>query len=134
MSEILRPTSHALVARFIYGDTYPLTPGSGIVFIGEEDKTSDAYSFEQSEIEYVLQRITPGTLQLMSLLDQNSGNLIFTQGSPDRSWGIGRQLPKGRRQMAIEYGRIQFAGIWRESLQEVHETLQILQKGRTGMN
>ncbi len=144
MSEILRPVPHALIARFIYGDEtkkyavsanqYPLTPGNGIVFVGEEDKTSDAYSFEQSELEYTLRHIQPGTLQLMTLLDQNTGSLFMTRGTPEQSWGINKDVPREKRFVGFELGRLQFAGIWGESIDEVQETLRALQELRRGMN
>lgn len=144
MSEILRPVPHALVARFIYGDDkkqyvvsanqFPLTPGSGIVFLGEEDTTSDAYSFEQSELEYTLRHIQPGTLQLLTLLDQNTGSLFMTRGTQQESWGINKNVPREKRVIGFDLGRLQFAGIWGESKEEVSETLRQLQEMRRGMN
>ena len=144
MSEILKPTPHALVTRFTFEDDtlkhainaeqYFLTPGNGIVFYGEGDKTSIAATFEQSDITYVLQNLEPGSLQLLSILDTTTGGLLFTQGTPETSIGLNRQMPKGQRQMGVTYGRLQFAGIWGESKQEVRETLQRLQAERVRLN
>lgn len=80
MSEILKPSQQALIARFMYEDgeqsrvkqanQYVLNPGEGILFYGDEDKTSVAATFQQSEIVYVLETLQQGshTLQLMALI------------------------------------------------------------------
>lgn len=145
MSEILKPVPHALVARFIYEDAskkhvtqanqYHLTPGEGIVFYGENDLTSIAASFQQPEIEFVLQTILQEqkTLQLLAVLDMHNRGLLLSQG-PERNWGINGNIPKGQRMVGLDYGRMQFAGIWGESQQEVTETLRILQAQRSRLN
>jgi len=145
MSEILKPVPHALVARFMYEDEsmkhviqanqYHLTPGEGIVFYGEDDLTSVAASFQQPEIEFVLGTILQEqkTLQLMAVLDMHNRGLLLSQG-PNRNWGINGRIPKGQRMVGIDYGRIQFAGIWGESKDEVSETLRMLQEQRSRLN
>lgn len=57
----------------------------------------------------------------------------MTQG-PNRNWGINEHIPKGERVVRLDCGRIQFAGIWGETAQEVSATLRQLQQTRIRLN
>ena len=146
MSEFLEPgPGYAIIGRWVYprqddaninhilqSDTYELAPGEGLLFVGDGDNPDTPVRFQQSELENILRETDPRKVQIMAIVEQRSGGLLFTDMTQENSIGIGQQTPQ--KVMTAKYGRITFAGIWGESQEEARGRLAQLQEKRLRRN
>ncbi|MCR4264517.1 MAG: hypothetical protein NUV98_07450 [Candidatus Roizmanbacteria bacterium] len=146
--EIFRATSHAIIGRFVYGqesssvekvDQYDLEPGSVLIFTGtaeDPERASDPMSGRQDSLEDMLQQVMDVRehIQIIAVLDQNTGGLLITDGTEDNSYGINAQVPPEGRVIAANFGRTAYCIIWGESRSETTHTLRQLQAQRARMN
>jgi hypothetical protein len=147
MSEALtNPPGFAIIAEFIYPSEndrkhvesvrqYTLRRGQGLLFIGNLDTPEEPISFQQSQMVEALRTVPEGKqIQMIAVVEENQGSLLFTDGTPDNSTAVGLQTPQEKRVMLAHFGRIDFAGIWGKSEAEATQTLRRLQEQRTRLN
>jgi len=130
----------AVVVRFNYSgerinrrvqsvDQFELTPGEGLLFIGEGDLPETPVPITKATLAEELRAIHPTRqLQLIAFVDEQSGGLLFSDGTPERSFGITRDIPVKQRFLSVNFGNTTFAGIWGESRQEAYACLNRLRQ------
>ncbi|MBU2592259.1 MAG: hypothetical protein ABH867_03605 [Patescibacteria group bacterium] len=133
--------SHTIVNRFVYGegstnstrvDRYDLVLGSVLIFTGTKETPNRVVpprKGEQDTIKQMLEVIVSNheLVQVAVILDQNTGGLLVTDGTPEKSWGIDLTTLPEDRCFSLGCGNQSFTFIWGESKQETEAVLQRLQ-------
>lgn len=136
---------YAIIGRFVYtgseeprcierADTYTLDTGEGLLFFGNGDEPQEPLRFIQSEIIDVLQETDLSTMQILAIVEETYGGLLFTDLTPENTKGVGPPTSRESRVMIAEYGKITIAGIWGETEIEARTRLAELQEMRARRN
>ena len=146
MTERLRQApGFAIIGRFHYsgeGDKqrlqsvaqFDLTPGQGLLFVESQGTPAAPIPFTKETMAEALQSILPEKrLQLLAFMT-NSGDLLFTSGKREESYGLSQDFPLHQRIMSLEIGNTTFSGILGKSKQEAYSMLRVLQEARRRLN
>ena len=119
------PSGFAIVARF--ADDRPvsqanLAPGQGVFFLN----TGEVTHFDQKDLAEALQRIAPGSFELLTIVDSLTGHLLISRG-PNDNIGMNENT---QPVIPFKIGQVRYGAIWQPTQPKAFALLKQLQQER----